>query len=61
MLAIIILLSYLPEVMGSVSVDMELGQKVGSQKFWLLGWGREGIDMRPLPGLWLWVPDLCLN
>ena len=44
--------------MGSVSVDMELGQKVGSQKFWLLGWGRESIDMRPLPGLCLWVPDL---
>ena len=58
MLAIIIFLSCLLEVMGSVSVDMELGQKVGSQKFWLLGWGRESIDMRPLPGLCLWVPDL---
>lgn len=61
MLAIIILLSCLPEVMGSIPVGMELGQKVGSQKFWLLGWGRESKDMRPLPGLWLWVPDLRLD
>ena len=61
MLAIIILLSCLPEVMGSVSVGMELGQKVGSQKFWLLAWGRENIDMRSLLGLWLWVLDFCLD
>lgn len=30
--------------MGSMHMGMEIGLRIGSQKFWPQGWGRQGVD-----------------
>ena len=54
MLAIIIPLSCLDKVIGSMSVGMELRLKIGLQKFWLPRLGRQGVHM----GLGSWASVL---